>query len=346
MENDKPSVFPIGWYDYAVPANYNSPAFLATMHCDIVLPYCRGSQPITDLTGYLDAVRDSGLYALVELAPLNKTPSLVDGQFNSEELKKFVSILNDRPEIWGWYLYDEPPGPDQLGWVQAKAAYEIVYNIDGRRPVAVAVADVTDIPLDYAFLYRSAADIMMFDYYPLHHEGFKDLDYFYRLWQHAVLAVGCMPYWPILETAGSLSQFRYMVYAAVQSGASGLFFYRYDSIKTDRVWLDNIYMPTIKEFLNYASAFSHPPLRDRLYMRIGGEPQVVGTVYERQLGELLLLLVHHGPGTVRPTLAFYPPLMTKGLKDLSNGAILPVQNNTADIELGDYEIKVLQLERG
>jgi hypothetical protein len=123
----------------------------------------------------------------------------------SQELKQFTSELKNRPEIWGWYLYDEPPGPDQLGWAQAKKAYQIVNDTDGRRPITVAVADITDIPLEYAFLYRGAADVMMFDYYPLDHpQGFGGAEYFLKLGQHALPAVGYVPYWPASFRFGTL----------------------------------------------------------------------------------------------------------------------------------------------
>ena len=134
-----------------------------------------------------------------------------------------------------------------------------------------------------------------------------------------------------------------MVHAAVQAGARGLFFYRFDHAKTDANWLQTVYAPVVNQLLSHSQAFHNGPLLDRPYVRVTGDAQVVATLYASKRNAHILLLVHHGAGVVKPTLRFDASLGVRKLLTPEGTTAAQVAKNTAEIDLDDYEARVLVL---
>ena len=80
-------------------------------------------------------MKRTGLRALVEL---------IVPPYDEEQVSGLILGLRDRPEIWGWYLADEPDlragnGLPQVAPADATAAYDLVKALDPlSRPVAIA----------------------------------------------------------------------------------------------------------------------------------------------------------------------------------------------------------------
>ena len=344
-----PDDFPMAWYDWAQVADHipGKPHLMANEGDNLILVYYRGQTPFSDLITYLDAVRASGLRAMVEIAPLyidngQVPPTFIQG--GTQGLTDYIRALKDRPEVWGWYLYDEPFS-DVLPLDRARSAYQTIKAEDPTRLIAILFS--TDgVPEQY----RDAMDVYMVDYYP--HFGaaeFDDLDgYFQTMSSLAPNAAGKRAYWPVLpggklwpdSRLPTLAEQRYMAYAATQAGGVGLFFWIHDD--PPQSWIDSILAPVLWDFGRYARAFAHGALPEKA---TGSEASTKATVYpDADHHGLLLLLIHHGNGTVTTTITIDASLhVTTVTVPDENARSLRLENETFSDVLGPYEARLYTL---
>jgi hypothetical protein len=339
-------VFPIGWYGYTL--HQDEPHDIAEDCVNIVLPYHRGAQSFLELESYLNNVRAQQLKALVEIQPLNRAPSSpFDPQDPAQvnELKGFIHKLKDRPEIFGWYLYDEPPNVDGLIPARAHAASCIIRSEDPNRPIGILFsASVHPGP------YSTAMDAHMVDDYRV--MGSKEFDfdgfgYFRFLSQQQMRAPRIRPYWVVLQAFPNdrfttRAEQRYFNYMAVQAGATGLFFYKHEASTPE--WRNDVLNPTLKEFSLHAKVFANGRLKVGINT---GHAAAVATLYrdpdDHSLvgGRFTLLVVHHGNGTVNITLRIDPSsrLGTPILKSDGGRTVKPAKGVYRD-DLGPYEVRL------
>lgn len=284
---------------------------------------------------------------MVEIAPLQidngqVPPTYIQG--GDDGLRWYIRALKDRPEVWAWYLYDEP-NPEVLPPDHAKRAYQIIKAEDPARLIALVFA--TNGEPDK---YRDAMDVYMFDYYP--HFGAAEFDgldgYFRTMSSFAPNAAGKRAYWPVLPGCNvwgdpripTLAEQRYMAYAATQAGGVGLFFWTHTA--TEQSWADSVLAPVLWDFGRYVRAFAHGALLDKVNT---SEATTKATVYpDTDQQGLLLLLIHHDMGTVTTsvTLNAYLQITTVTEAD-DSGRSLKLQNNTFKDDLGPYQVRLYRL---
>jgi hypothetical protein len=335
-------IFPIAWYD--LDGYYGHPAeIVEETGINSVLVYNRG-----DVPNYLNALQATGLRAIVQLPR----------PITAEGLKQFIHDLKHRSEIGGWYLTDEPPGNDRVYPDVALDNYQVMKTEDPTRPVSIVFAWNSEVQE-----YSDAMDIYGVDHYlGLESNEFEGStpgpgyrlvngEYFKFLSDKAVNAVGKRAYWIVLQSEEVFghrfptpAELRYLIYASIQAGANGIFFYRFDeSVAQDPTWVDTVHAPVVREFAPHATVFANRPITGKVTtLEPFTEARLYRTRTEENIG-YLLLLVHHNSGTVTVDVAFDALLQITQVIRNDNGLPLDLSNNTFTDTLGPFEVRLYDL---
>ena len=284
--------FHVGWYDYLSGSGNLSGIRQEGM--DAVMPY----HDPTDVVAYLNKARETGVEVLLEIdKAVVKTgdPVAVAG---------WVARYKSHPAISGWYLADEPSINASLGYMQAptlEKLYQAVKAEDPSRPVVVAFSTSDDMAS-----FSNTYDIGMWDEYPCKklQLEFTNMDVWrYRLEQRAAMASSKQGWIPVIQAfqlnnwrLPTANEVRYMTYASVQSGATGLFYWaRYRSTTT---WINNTLKPLTAEVRRLAPALAQGAVPNGSATSQGG-PNVVSKTYrDPSTGKHFLVVVNHGSGRV------------------------------------------------
>jgi len=352
-----PDDFPMAWWDNAQRTSdhaVGNPLVMMNEGDNLILAYYRCQTPFSDLTDYLDSVRAAGLRAMVEIGTLQIDNGQVPPTFRqggTQGLIDYIRDLKDRPEVWGWYLYDEPFS-DVLPLNRAKAAYQTIKAEDPTRPVAIAFG-FNGVPEQY----RDAMDVYMVDNYltlgnnefdgtAFSGDRFDNGEYFRFLSEKRLNAVGDQRYWVVLQAFSqgqrfpTLAEHRYLTYTAIQAGAQGIFFWIHTA--TEQSWVNGVFAPVLSEFGRYARAFAHGALVDKA--SVSNASTTASVFPDPDHHALLLLLIHHGSGGVSTTVTIDTSLqITTVTVPNKDGRSLRLENETFTDSLGPFEVRLYVL---
>ena len=178
----------------------------------------------------------AGRHQLHVLAAIPSTPGR---SFASSPVESTVRRQDANPNLWAWYVVDEPDlnGISPAAVVQANRAVKWY----GRKPTALVLYSGSDA-LDYAAI----PDILMIDRYPVPWLPLANFSQHVRLARFAagpqktviaVIQAFDWSYYPeLLDNRPNLrvptyDEIRCMTYSALAEGANGLFYYAYDDGK-------------------------------------------------------------------------------------------------------------------
>src|ERR1017187_2365373 len=178
----------------------------------------------------------AGLHQLHVLASI---PAIPGRSFSSSQIKSTVRRQDSNPNLWAWYVVDEPDlnGISPTAVARANRAVKRF----GRKPTALVLNSGTDA-LDYAAI----PDILMIDRYPVPWLPLANFSQHVRLARFAsgppkpliaVIQAFDWNYYPeLVDNRPNLrvptyEEIRCMTYSAVAEGANGLFYYAYDDGK-------------------------------------------------------------------------------------------------------------------
>ena len=277
----------------------------ATFGVEVILIYT--AHGLDDAEATVKDITAKGMLAMVEV--VRTTP------YDPKQVDALIKRLRKYSAICAWYLIDEPTNANPpFTTDDAFKAYTQIRELDPGRPIAMAFPPgVLEINPDYA----KAMDIFMPDYYPINNNGISynefaspDLVDYYK---NVLIKLGKqiadnfnLTLWPIIQAwnpAGgvaspTLLEERYIIYAAVQAGAEGLFFWEDDDGGNNSVyaaqWAQAKLPILMKEYKKYRYSFGRGQ-----FGQVDASPAtVVATLYqEHRRGEYyVLLLIHHGPG--------------------------------------------------
>jgi hypothetical protein len=326
--------FRIGWYDYL-----GGTANLSTIRqegMDTVMPYHENA----DVVAYLNRARESGVQVFLEI------DRAVVRTGDSVAVAAWVAKYKAHPAISGWYLADEPSTNPTLGPMNAatlERLYRAVKAEDPARPVTVAFATSDDMPS-----FGNAYDIAMWDEYPCKRlqAEYAGMDVWrHHLEQRAAAAASKQGWIPIVQafamnnwrlpTAG---EERYMTYTAVQSGATGIFYWaRYRSQPS---WIANVLKPLTAEVRRLAPALAKGRVANAATVRQGAN--VVSTTYrDPNTGKYVLIVVNHSAGRVDAKLSISSAL---GVTTARTGNVTTrIEQGTLGAALQRYEARVYDL---
>jgi hypothetical protein len=351
---------------------YNAPVGAVAMYgVNLQICYSRWgqttAQKVAAQISTLDQMKGTGLRALVEL---------IVPPYNEEQVRGLILGLRDRPEIWGWYLADEPDLPAQNGLPQvapteAIAAYDLVKALDPlSRPVATAFTPTLNIGQ-----YAGAMDIYMVDYYPIRGGDleFQSPDfrnYYSAVWKFNQYARTNIhkPFWPILQASRlsrpicpssdpnyplcgfpTVAEERYMIYSAILAGAQGLSFFDTNNEESESVlearfaseWL----APILHEFSKFSNSFVGAPVGS-VVTDSNIDTSVMAKLYkDLDAGgdNYVLLVVQLGPQEHLPTSVIFKDPAIDGSNDVINSQDFPLptfSGGRMSIELGPYEVRI------
>lgn len=144
--------FRIGWFDTIT--NLQGPAKIAAGGFDFSMPYA-GEGDQAAIETYLDEAAEAGISVYLDIPrPLVETP---DGR-----LDKYISTFKDRPQLLGWYLYDEPEWKPAVRPAALRRSYDRVKELAPWLSIALAFGF-----LNFVKSYRDAMDMFWFDFYPI-----------------------------------------------------------------------------------------------------------------------------------------------------------------------------------
>jgi len=338
------SSFPLGWYD---SLEARGGVFdIAQQGMNVVLPY---HTEAGDEHAYLDAAQAAGLKVVLEI-----DRAFVKAE-SASDVRRFVSRYKAHPALYGWYLADEPTINEDLGPASPEVAgelYRVIKDEDPKSPVAVAFAK-SEQPEDY----RQAMDLMLFDDYPCRvgqpeFDGFED--WWKRLQARAAVGAEEGGFIPVLQAFGEdaqgVAQFgrrlptvaeqRYMVFASVQAGATGLLFWtRY---RASREWIDRVLQPIVSELREFVPAFGSGKIRDRV--AADGDGIELSLHGDPLMQRYVLVAVNHSDGTTPARIAID---RTMGLQQaLASGDVEEkhdVTDGVLEHTFGPFEAKVYAL---
>jgi hypothetical protein len=284
--------FRVGWFDsLSGSANLSS---IRQEGMDAVMPYTDNS----DVVGYLNRARESGVEVVLEI-----DRALVRAA-DPAAVAAWVAKYKHHPAISGWYLADEPSINASLGNpspATLQTLYGTVKAEDPSRPVVVAFSSS---PGDDLTAYESSYDVAMWDDYPCkkYQLEYANMDAWrYRVDVRGAAASSKQGWIPIIQafqlnnwrlpTAGEL---RYMTYSAVQSGATGVFYWaRYRSTPT---WINNTLKPMTAEVSRLAPSLAKGTIA---HASTSSHGNVVSTTHRDPItGKYSLIVVNHGSSRV------------------------------------------------
>jgi len=215
--------FPVGMYGPYVP----SPEVfgqLRTAGFNTVATF--GAGPAY-LERYLTACESHALKALVRPGPARAVAHFAEGVHLQN-----VTALQSAPAVLAWYLVDEP---DILGVPPdvVAAGRSDVLELDSQHKVAIVV-HMREFYTDYA----ATTDIFMTDVYPIRSTQFSSVAPVGWGVRDALAATGgTKPVWAVIQAfrgwvwprLPTPKELRAMTYLAIVQGASGVFFYSYDT---------------------------------------------------------------------------------------------------------------------
>ncbi len=336
--------FPLGWYD---SLEARGGVFdIARQGMNVVLPYHTDGG---DTHAYLDTAQAAGLKVVLEI-----DRSLVKAE-DADDVRRYVARYKAHPALYAWYLADEPSITEALGPVSPEVAgelYRVIKDEDPGRPVAVAFASSEE-----AEDFRQAMDVMLFDDYPCRvdrpeFDGFAG--WWERLQERASVGAEEGGFIPVLQAFGenaqgrpqfgrrlpTLSEQRYMVFASVQAGATGLLFW--NRYRASKEWVDRVLQPIVSEVRDLSPAFGSGRIRDRA--AVDGEGVEITLHRDPVTRHYLLLAVHHGDGMVPARIAIDRTLgLTQALPIGNIEEKLDVTDGVLNQMLGPFEAKVYDL---
>jgi hypothetical protein len=174
-----------------------------------------------------------------QLHVLAAIPAIPGRSFSSSQIKSTVRRHDSNPNLWAWYVVDEPDlnGISPADVAQANRAVKRF----GRKPTALVLYSGSE-----ALHYAPIPDIMMIDRYPVPWLPLANFSQHVRLARFAagpkkpliaVIQAFDWNYHPeLLGNRPNLrvptyEEIRCMTYSALAEGANGLFYYAYDDGK-------------------------------------------------------------------------------------------------------------------
>jgi hypothetical protein len=227
-------------------------------------------------------------------------------------------------------------------------AYQQVKLLDPHRLIAVSFFGGS--PTDVVRPYLAATDVCMVDIYPVQSTvpfG-DDLSLFYsQLLAHRKNASAKL-FWPILQACTGTynnrlpdkDEERYMVYAAIQSGADGLFFWTHEyAAKVQPTWPTEVLAPLVTEVKRYALGFAHGELSGKV---TASNLSTRATLYPRVSGSgFILLLINHGGKETDTQVSIDPSIVFTSLRE--NGMPVATQLFSSLVSLERYQARLFEL---
>jgi len=217
-----PGFFPLGIY---APGSTNN---LQEIH----------SAGFNLVTGPADQafLQAAGLHQLRVLASI---PSIPGRSFSEAQVKSTVRRQDSNPNLWAWYVVDEPD-LNGISPAAVEQANQVVKRF-GRKPTALVLYSGSN-----ALGYAAIPDMLMIDRYPVPWLPLANFSQNVRVARFAagpqkiliaVIQAFDWSYYPeLLDHRPNLrvptyQEMRCMTYCALAEGANGLFYYAYDDGK-------------------------------------------------------------------------------------------------------------------
>jgi hypothetical protein len=308
---------------------------------NVVLPY---DSPRADRGAYLDAAQAAGVRVMLEI------PRVLVRTRDTTAIDVFVQRYRDHPALFAWYLADEPSINETLGPLgpsQASRLYRVIKEADPTHPVAVAFSAGEDVRR-----YLGALDVVMYDDYPAkaeYTEFQRFEDWTGRLLVRGRIAVREDDFFPILQAFGgppgapffgrrlpTPDEQRYMVFTALQTGATGLMFWtRY---RADEKWVRDVLVPIVDELRPLLPALAAGAV---LGATAEGDATAVTLYRDPSTTDFFLIAVERGGDGGRVTIDLDPGL---GITRAVDGRRrMRVRDGAIAFHLGRYDARVLRL---
>jgi hypothetical protein len=335
--------FPLGWY-----AGLGTPRTLIAVQregLNAVMPYYGG---VIDPAVYLEGAKRLKVKVLLEI-----DRELVRSAPESE-VAAFVARYKDKPALLGWYLADEPSTTRALGPLspeRAKRLYDAIKAQDPDHPVAMAFG-IREDPR----LYADAMDWPMFDDYPFGRTTpeFGNLaGWWRRLSAQALMVRDEEAFIPVLQGfGGELSpagfyrrlptarEERYMVYASIQAGATGIFFWtRY---RADETWVREVIVPLVAELRPLQRLLARGERSSPVW--VDDTDVALTELRDPSSGDDFVLLVNHDNDPIDVRVRLDPSAL--GATTLPGDEPAEVSNGILTAQLEPYDALMFQLVRG
>lgn len=343
-------------YGYAFPNTYQFD-LLEGSAVDKVLSYWAGTNPVYS-EEYLDYTGDKGLSIS---APLRIFKGRTDIVVNSipeerERIEIAVNTLKDNPNIWCWYLHDEPNTyqiRDVLRWHN-----EIINTLDLNRPTYFVDNKYSEVN---GFTHNFSASAMGEDNYTIKfnendsgvgrqagfvrslRKGFinKPIWHALQMYNATIHYGGNDPTW----RCPSEQQQRNMVMQSICNGATGISWYALNYTMSDFAGEDGLEL--LSRTLNASRDFKE--LEDIILSP--EEPPTVKTtggdwldcMAKRYEGKTYLFLGNH---TINPQKAVFKIEGAKSATDIFTGKTYNIDKfGIFEVELDNIEIAVLEIEQ-
>ncbi len=251
-------------------------------------------------------IEKNGLFSMVEL--IKSKP------LDLAEVESVVDSCKGNKSVIAWYLCDEPTNGTPIPPDDMRAAFELVRKLDPSRRIAVAFP-----PGDVDSAYFGPLDIFMSHKYPLRagRAQFVGLETFYEwvinsdeqakkngkeFW--AIIQGHQAPDYPQGDVRATPTEpeVRYMLYSAVQGGATGVFVYSDDGDSVIQVqnnqWAQSVLPKVLPEFNNLSKAFRGGYQQELDVVPV--ESLIRATLFRDPAepnGRYKLLVIHHGSGS-------------------------------------------------
>ena len=330
--------FPIGWY-----TGSGSASALPEISGDGMRSVVSYHSAYSQVRPYLDAASAQGIKVWIEIPrPLVKA-------VDTSSVASFVKTHAGHSALMGWYLADEPSTNSALGPLSAENAtklYGAIKEADPVHPISMAFH-----PAEPAASYHSAMDVMMEDYYPCL-DGMAE---FSRLgsWtasmrKAAAVAANEPDFFPIIQAFGgiygyrlpTLAEERYMVYASLQMGATGMYFWAH--YRSDREWVGRVLAPTVKDLNEMRPALAYGEASGLV---TDSRTEVTTTAYrDRATGKTFVVAVNNSAATIDAPLTFADSITsTKAARLGPNPTTVYIKYRKLAQKLGPYGVHVYRL---